>query len=142
MQQQWGWHTQVEEAVRSLSSPHHTFHDSQDPPQTRELREVTDYCRSKKMQLFIGCDASAHHILWGSTSTNPRGESFVEYLVSLNLHILNQGNKPTFIACNRKEVTNLTLGTNKTENLASMWHVSNESSLSGHRYICFQICML
>jgi hypothetical protein len=33
----------------------------------------------------------------------------------------------------------LTLGTNKIGDLASNWHVSDEPSLSDHRYICFQI---
>jgi hypothetical protein len=63
----------------------------------------------------------------------------MEYLVSLNLNILNQGNKLTFVICNRKEVTDLTLGTNKTRNLVSNWHVYDEPSLSDHRYMCFQI---
>jgi hypothetical protein len=40
---------------------------------------------------------------------------------------------------NRKEVIVLTLGTNRIGNLVSNWHVSDEPSLSDHRYICFQI---
>jgi hypothetical protein len=59
--------------------------------------------------------------------------------VSLNLNILNHDNKPNFAICNRKEVTDLTLGTNKTGNLVSKWHISDELSLLDHRYICFQI---
>jgi hypothetical protein len=55
--------------------------------------------------------------LWGSTGTNPRGESFKEFLVSSNLNILNHGNKPTFGVCNRKDVIDLTLETNKIGNL-------------------------
>jgi hypothetical protein len=63
-------------------------------------------------QHITGCDATAHHILWGSTGTNPRGETFTEYLASSNLNILNQGNELTFVVRNRMEVTTLTLGTN------------------------------
>jgi hypothetical protein len=63
----------------------------------------------------------------------------MEYLVSLNLNILNRGNEPTFAVCNRKEVIDLTLGTNKIGDLVSNWHLSDEPSLSDHRYICFQI---
>jgi hypothetical protein len=62
----------------------------------------------------------------------------MEYLVSSNLNILNHGNEPTFVV-SRKEVIDLTLGTNKIANVVSNWHVSNETSLSDHRYICFQI---
>jgi hypothetical protein len=45
------------------------------------VKDITDYYHSKKKQLTIGCDANAHHTLWQSTSTNPRGESLMEFLV-------------------------------------------------------------
>jgi hypothetical protein len=69
--------------------------------------------------VFIGCDANTHHTLWGSTGSNPIGESLREFLVSSNLNILNHGNEPTFVVFNGKEVTDLTLGTNKIGNLVS-----------------------
>jgi hypothetical protein len=59
----------------------------------------------------------------------------MEYLVSLNLNILNQGNKPTFVIHNRKEVSEFTLETNKIGNLVSNWHVYDEPSLLDHKYI-------
>jgi hypothetical protein len=46
--------------------------------------------------------------------------------VSSNLNILNHGNEPTFVVCNRKEVIEQTLGTNKISNLVSDLHVSGE----------------
>jgi hypothetical protein len=63
----------------------------------------------------------------------------MEYLVSTNLNILNKGNKPTFVISNRKEVIDLTLRTDKTGDLVTNWHVSDEISLSDHRYIVFQV---
>jgi hypothetical protein len=45
----------------------------------------------------------------------------------------------TKLVCNRKEVVDLTLRTNKIGNLISIWHVSDEPSLSDNRYICFQM---
>jgi hypothetical protein len=113
--------------------------DSDEPSPPTEVRDIIDYCHSKKKQLIIGCDANAHHTLWGSTGSNPRGESLMEFLVNSNLNILNHGNEPTFVVCNKKEVTDLTLGTNKIVNLVGNWHVFNEPSLSDHRYTCFQI---
>jgi hypothetical protein len=114
-------------------------HDSDEPPQTNEMRDIIDHCQSRKKQLIIRCDANAHHIMWGNTGTNPRGESLMEYLVSSNFNILNRSNEPTFVVRNRKEVIDLTLGTNKIGDLVSNWHVSDELSLSYHRYICLQI---
>jgi hypothetical protein len=60
-------------------------------------------------------------------------------LVSTNLSILNKGNEPTFVISNRKEVIDLTLGTVKIGDLVTNWHVSDEISLSDHRYIAFQV---
>jgi hypothetical protein len=98
-----------------VASAYHPY-DSDGSPPTKESRAITDYCHSKKKQLIIGCDSNAHHTLWGSTGTNPRGESFMNFLVSSNLNILNPGNEPTFVVCNRKAVIDLTPGTNKIGN--------------------------
>jgi hypothetical protein len=111
-------------------------YDSDEPPPTKEMRHITEHCQSRKKQLIVGRDANAHHILWGSTTTNPRGERLMEFLVSSNLNILNRSNKHTFVVCNRKKVIDLTLGTNKIGDLVSDWHVSDEPSLSDHRYSC------
>jgi hypothetical protein len=78
-------------------------YDSDEPPLSKKLREVIDCCSRNKLQLIVGCDASAHHIIWGSMDINPRGECLMEYLVSTNLSTLNKGNEPTFVTRNRKE---------------------------------------
>jgi hypothetical protein len=75
----------------------------------KELRDVADYDYSRKKQLIVGCDANAHYILWVSTGTSPIRDSFMKYLVSLKLNILDQGNEPTCVVHNRKELINLTL---------------------------------
>jgi hypothetical protein len=100
------------------------------------MRDITDYCHSRKKQLITECHAKAHHTLWGSTSSNQRGDSLMEFLVSSNLNTLNHGNEPTFVVCNRKEVIDLTLGTNNIVNQVSNWHASDEPTLSDHK------CML
>jgi hypothetical protein len=81
--------------------------------------EVTDCEHYLDSLLIVGCDANTRHILWGCTGTNLRGESLVEFLVNSNLNILNQSNGPTFVVCNRKEVTDLTPGTNKIGHLVT-----------------------
>jgi hypothetical protein len=63
----------------------------------------------------------------------------MEYLVSSNLNILNHGNEPIFVVRNRQEDIDLTLGTNRIGDLVSNWQISDDPSLSDHRYICFQI---
>jgi hypothetical protein len=114
-------------------------YDSDEPPRSKEVEDIIDYCHSRKKQLIIGCDDNAHHTLWGSTGVNPRGESLMEYLASLNLYILNCGNERNFVVSNRKEVIDLTLGANEIAILISNWHVSDEVSFSDHRYICYEL---
>jgi hypothetical protein len=46
-------------------------------------------------------------------------KSLTEYLVSVNLIILNLGKESTFVTCKRKEVLNLKLETNKPGNLVT-----------------------
>jgi hypothetical protein len=39
------------------------LYDSDEPSPTKELRDVIDFCCSRKKKLIIVCDANAHHIL-------------------------------------------------------------------------------
>jgi hypothetical protein len=94
-------------------------YDSNEPPLTKEMRSVINHCNSSGRQLITGCDANAHHILWGSTDINPRGQSLAEHLVSSNMDSINRGNKPTFVISNRREVIDLTLGNNHIGNLVT-----------------------
>ena len=60
-------------------------------------------------------------------------------MVSTYRNILNKGNEPTFVIRNRKEVIDLAVCTDKIGNLLTYWHVSDEISLSDHRYRIFQV---
>lgn len=60
-------------------------------------------------------------------------------ILSTNFNILNKGNEPIFIISDRKEVTQLTLVTNKTADMVNIWHVSDEISLSDRRYTVFPV---
>lgn len=57
----------------------------------------------------------------------------MEYLVTLNLHIFNCSNKPTFVFNNMKELIDL-----EVRNLVNDLHVSDEPFVSDFRFICFQ----
>jgi hypothetical protein len=47
--------------------------------------------------------------VWGRPDINPRGRTLLEYLVSSDLEILNQGEEPTFLTERRHEIIDLTL---------------------------------
>jgi hypothetical protein len=40
-------------------------YDSDEPPPTKEPRDIVNQCCSRKKQLIIGCDANARHIYGG-----------------------------------------------------------------------------
>jgi len=56
---------------------------------------LVSYCRKEKLPLLIGCDANAHHEVWGSSETNQRIECLLEFILSYYLEIGNVGTTPT-----------------------------------------------
>ena len=48
-------------------------YDSEDPPPSRELEELVQYCENENLYLIVGCDSNAHPTTWGSTNCNDRG---------------------------------------------------------------------
>ena len=89
----------------------------------------------------MGCDANSHHTIWGSTDTNGRGKKLYEFLASTDLEILNRGNKPTFCTAVRREILDLTICSRRISKDVVGWRVSNEPSLSNHKYINFKLAL-
>jgi len=85
-------------------------YDSEDPPLSKEFEELVFYCETENLHLDIGCNSNAHHTVRGSTNCNDRRVALVEFLNSMSLEILNQGNDPTFCSGHRLEVIDITLG--------------------------------
>jgi len=50
-------------------------YDSKDRPPPKEVKELVIHARRGGLELLLGCDANSHHLGWGSTDINPRGES-------------------------------------------------------------------
>ncbi|XP_018375419.1 PREDICTED: uncharacterized protein LOC108769110 [Trachymyrmex cornetzi] len=103
-----------------------------------ELFRLVDLCQREGLPLLMGCDANAHHTIWGNTDTNERGRKLLEYLVTTDL-VLNRGNKPTFCVAGRSEVLGLTLCSRESVREVREWKVSDEPSLSDHRLITFRL---
>jgi hypothetical protein len=66
----------------------------------------------------------------------------MKYLLTQMLDTLIRGNEPTFVIRNSEGFIDLTQGTDKTWDLVTNWHVSDEISLSDRRYTVFQILVL
>lgn len=114
-------------------------YDSPHPPPSQDMVNVVEYCKRKQKQLVIGCDANAHHTVWGSTNTNERGKSLLDFLLSSDLFLMNKGCKPTFRNRHREQVIDITLASGRIHESIKNWHVSDELSLSDHSWICFDV---
>lgn len=105
-----------------------------------DVIELVEYSKNHNLPVILGCDANAHHLVWGSSDINKRGESLLEYLTTNNLDILNRGNAPTFENRIRQEVLDITIASPSLTHYCANWHVSKEASLSDHKHICFNMC--
>ena len=101
------------------------------------VEELYKYCNHNSLPLVLGCDANAHHVAWGSSNINKRGEELLEFIASTNLAWCNKGHKPTFITRARKEVLDITLATPEVLPKIKEWSVSDNPSLSDHAIITF-----
>ncbi|XP_044575186.1 uncharacterized protein LOC123258995 [Cotesia glomerata] len=113
------------------------YEDNEVP--TEEVIRLVEHCKANELPLLIGCDANAHHTVWGSSNINKRGSELLEYLSTTGLEILNVGSKPTFVTSQRQEVIDLTLGSRKIAQMVTDWGVSKEDTLSDHRQINFSV---
>ena len=123
-----------------IASGYFPGEETEAPPRDTQL--LIEHCRKTKTPYLLGCDANAHHTLWGSSDINDRGESLLEFCLVHEVQIVNRGNKPTFANAIREEVLDLTLCDNSVVQQVTNWHVSDEESLSDHRHLRFDICEL
>ncbi|XP_020299283.1 uncharacterized protein LOC109863429 [Pseudomyrmex gracilis] len=125
-----------EEDMEVLIGSVYMPYDSTDPPPHEEVKNLVAYAEARGLELLLGCDANSHHVRWGSTDTNLRGESLQDYLMGTGLTILNRGNEPTFLDSRKQEVIrDITVCTERMASLVRDWRVSNEPSESDHRHI-------
>lgn len=109
------------------------------PIPSEGVKNLTRDSGAAGRQLLLCGDVNAHHVLWGSTDINERGESLVEFLLATGLYICNRGNDPTFVTVNRREVLDVTFATDSLFDKIDGWKVLEDHSFSDHRYIEFSI---
>ena len=106
---------------------------------SQSFREVSGVflhnLKNEQIPTIVGTDANAHHTIWGSSNTNPRGEDLLAYCVSADLNFCNVGNKPTFRNKTCEEILNLTLVNRCAWDRKVGRHVGNVLSFSDHMCI-------
>jgi ribonuclease HI len=116
-----------------------TYMAAESPAPPEMVRRLTEYCQAKSLPLIIGTDCNSHHVTWGSSDTNSRGELLFEFLMESSLVCANVGSEPTFVTSSRSEVLDITMVNQKAQGLVKDWRVDKTPSLSDHRYICFSL---
>ena len=83
-------------------------------------------------------DFNAHSRLWGSPTTDRRGDLVEEWAAQMDLRVLNSGNKPTFVGRQGQSIIDLTWASSDSFRLVHDWTVREDIvSLSDHMYISF-----
>jgi ribonuclease HI len=108
-------------------------------PPAKILIDLVEYARLKNLPLIIGGDVNSRHLSWGSSETQKRGEDLLEFIISKNLIVLNEGNKPTFANVLRGEVLDITFVSDSLINRVVGWRVSDIESFSDHMYLDFEL---
>lgn len=89
--------------------------------------------------IILGGDFNAWNVWWGSESTDDRGEVVFGWLEEMNLHILNEGDEPTFdtIRGGKRYKSSVDI-TSCTQNLLDKitdWEVKTDITSSDHNTI-------
>ena len=111
--------------------------NSVEPPPPENLKNLVKYCEDKNWKLIIGADANSHHISWGSTDVNIRGDNLLDFIMSSNIHICNRGTQPTFVNIIREQVIDITLASTNIIDDILEWKVSKDITFSDHKRIEF-----
>ena len=107
----------------------------------RELDKIEDILDfTKGNGLLIAVDSNSRSTTWHDSQTNKRGKILEEYIISRNLHIMNEESEQTTFK-NRRGNSNidLTIVNNQLLNVLKNWHISAEESCSDHNIIKFDL---
>jgi len=103
------------------------------------LNRLEDSMRRANGPLFVGGDFNAKRPEWGSQISDIRGDSLAELLCSLDLHVCNVGDHPTFTRGASESFIDITLVSRSLWSKVTNWRVLDEESMSLHWYITFKI---
>jgi hypothetical protein len=112
-------------------------------PIEQELNKVDKILQhGKRVGVIITKDSNARSTSWHDTTTNNRGKQLEEYIISKQIHIMNEpGTKTTFENRIGKSNIGLTLATSNALGRIRDWKISDEESNSDHSIITHGIKM-
>lgn len=122
--------------INSYAPPQAEFNDI--------LDEIEEVINITKGEILLTGDFNAHSQQWGYADIDQRGNSMTDFMLQHSLFLVNPpGAPPSFHTVRgTKELKgwpDLTMSTIKLKDSITNWEISDDESLSDHRYIKFQI---
>ena len=104
------------------------------------LGELAAHAKRNNLKLVIGSDTNAHNTSWGMVTdriAKNRGDSLLEAIVDLDLHISNVNCPHTYDNGHRKNVLDLTMTNNQALDMIQDWQTIVGKCRSDHVPITF-----
>ncbi|XP_039315521.1 uncharacterized protein LOC120360037 [Solenopsis invicta] len=89
--------------------------------------------------VLVAGDFNARSADWGCPVTDTRGEMLGDWAAALDLHVLNRGSVPTCVAARGSSIVDIAMGSPEAHGEITDWSVSDEETLSDHRYILMEV---
>lgn len=105
----------------------------------KSVDSLMDDVSSTLDEKIVMGDINAKSPMWGSPISDKRGKYWEEWVAALNLNILNDGKKPTFVRGQTKSHIDITCTTEKLSRQVVKWEVLDEETLTHHQYILVEI---
>lgn len=108
------------------------------------LEEIDETIKKAEGEILLTGDFNAHSTAWGYEDTDLRGRVLTDFLLLNTLFVQNPPDAPPSFLTERNKKTlrgwpDLTIASLNLGNDISDWHVSDDTSLSDHRYIKFTL---
>lgn len=105
----------------------------------RKIDEIFRACSEETVDYVLMGDMNAKSPLWGSPVTDQRGIYLEEGFAELNLVVLNDGLKPTFVRGQSISYIDVTSATTNMSRKIRNWEVLDDDPGTNHQYICFVV---
>lgn len=103
------------------------------------LHNIMEEALRWEMPCIIAGDINAKSGMWGSPTTDARGEMWEELMSTLGLMAVNQGTKPTFVRGQSRSFIDVTLATEQIASKIKNWRVLDRDTMTNHKYITYSV---
>jgi len=107
----------------------------------KKMAKVDEILRcSKGSGILIAMDSNSRSTAWHDSLTNSRGKTLEEYLISRDLHIMNEESEQTTFQSRRgRSNIDLTIVNSRPLKNFNDWEISKDESCSDHNILKFRI---